>query len=203
MPPFFAIASYWQTDAFDHFLSTEGVVFGVKSYADSTAVAFPGSETLLDWERDFQFEMIIDPDLDQVEKGFMTGMRAVLVLVLPLLPKDKAVLITGHSLGASRAHILAALLVSLGYNVVVVTFGSPRPGGQKLKEILAPFPVRNYKNNNDPVCGVPFTTPTEPYILPGNQVVINAQPIPCDPWLTMRDHHCQLYCVAIARHLGG
>lgn len=188
-------ATYFDASRFDRILSVSEVYVGIKERADLTVVAFRGSAAGIDWIRDFEYEMIEDPDLGGVEMGFMTGLRETLK---QLQPFTKPVYITGHSLGAARALIFAALMCVSGMKPEsVVTFGSPRPGGEKLKTILAPVSIKSYRNGKDPVTGVPFTLANEPYCHPRDLTPVLIQPIAGDPYLMMRDHHIQNYLGAL------
>jgi hypothetical protein len=163
--------------------------------------AFRGSVTFLDWLRDFQGLMILDPQLGGVEEGFMAGMRDVFAHVVDEIksPNRKALYLTGHSLGAARALLLGGLIAQ--YPDVlhsVVTFGSPRPGGQKLKDILRPVEIASYRNGTDPVPDVPLYIPEfEPYLHPRQMIQLNCPPDADDPWGTVAPHHIQYYVRAL------
>jgi len=70
--------------------------------------------------------------------------------------KDRKLIITGHSLGASMATIIAARLKAAGWNVDgLYTYGSPRVGNDKFRDSLD---VQHYRfvNNSDDVTKIPF-----------------------------------------------
>ena len=70
--------------------------------------------------------------------------------------KDRKLIITGHSLGASMATIIAARLKTTGWNVNgLYTYGSPRVGNESFKKSLD---VQHYRfvNNSDDVTKIPF-----------------------------------------------
>jgi len=70
--------------------------------------------------------------------------------------KDRKLIITGHSLGASMATIIAARLKTAGWNVNgLYTYGSPRVGNESFKKSLD---VQHYRfvNNSDDVTKIPF-----------------------------------------------
>lgn len=194
---------YNDTNTFDRIVFTSGVWAGIKHYPDCSAIAFRGSTTIEDWLRDFQGTMVDDPALGRIEQGFLSGMRDVaahLVDEIPKLPKSKTLYITGHSLGAARAFILAGLICAAGSGLAinsVVTFGPPRPGDARLKHILAPVDIRAYKNGNDPVCDVPVMLPLFPYIAPRALLPVNVAPAADDPWGLLAHHHIELYIQAM------
>jgi triacylglycerol lipase len=70
--------------------------------------------------------------------------------------KDRKLIITGHSLGASMATIVAARLKTTGWNVNgLYTYGSPRVGNESFKKSLD-IPHYRFVNNSDDVTKMPF-----------------------------------------------
>jgi hypothetical protein len=184
--------------SFDRIFNTDEVYCGLKTYDDCNAVVFRGSTTFLDWWRDFQGAMVHTDDIGGVEMGFYIGLVRTLSDIQPFLPKDKLVYVAGHSLGGGRANIFAALLIKSGYNVIVVTFGSPRPGDANLKSILSTHAGRSYKNGNDYVTDVPIPIhPLLPYEHPRDLISVKAQPSIGDAWGLLSWHHCSLYIQAL------
>lgn len=190
---------YFEPNKLDHVVDTDGVTVGISHKDEHSIICFRGSTTLLDWMRDFQAQMVFDADLGGVELGFMQGLRKIAGErpggAIPASP----IYITGHSLGAARALIFAALEKLKGLPIAGVTvFGPPRPGAAKLKEILAPVPVRMYRNRLDPVCEVPFDIPLiDPYVHVSDLISVDAAPAPEDPWGFVADHHMELYLEAL------
>lgn len=191
--------TYFEPGAFDQIIDSNGVYAGIKQYADCTAIAFRGSTTITDWHRDFEAEMIDDPQLGQVEAGFLTGLREAFASPNGHFSTEKLI-ITGHSLGAARALLFSALIIAGKGNYIpkVVTFGSPRPGAQKLKDILANTPICSYKNGDDPVTDVPFNLPEFPYIHPRELIPVKVESVTPDPWFVLHNHHIQNYIAALA-----
>lgn len=193
------LAQYDGKPIFDHIFHTCGVDYAIRFYPDCAAVVFEGSHNLPDWVSNFQAAMIDVPNFAGVERGFYTGMPEVAVQAAPLLPKTAPVYVTGHSRGAAHALIFAAMLIKQGYNVIVVVFGSPRPGDKRLAAILAQAPVRSYRNyhdfdEQDFVCDVPLDLRlVAPYVHPARQIVIDVPPVPDDPWMLLARHHLYLY----------
>ena len=70
-----------------------------------------------------------------------------------------AVTLTGHSLGAARACILAGELAALSRPIAeLILFGCPRPGFATLASMVQQSVQRiaSYRNGNDPVTQVPW-----------------------------------------------
>ncbi len=188
---------YGDQSQFDHIYNVDEVYSGLKFYPDCTAVVFRGSTTFLDWIRDFQGAMV-QTDIGGVEMGFYTGLRDTLAALSPGIPKDTPVKVSGHSLGGGRAYLFAALLIKMGYNVSITTFGSPRPGDAVLKGILAPYPITAYKNGTDFVTDVPIPIhPLLPYEHPRDLIGVNSPPSAGDAWGLLAYHHIQLYQKAL------
>jgi hypothetical protein len=150
--------SYFQTDYFDKTVQVDQVMAYVKYLPDETVVVFPGSRTETDWIRDAaSLKQITHPILGLVAFGFCIGIDDLFKALFPLLAAKKLRLL-GHSLGGPRAYYLGALLVKQNVDPMafeIVTYESPRPGGQQLKEILAPVTMRAYLNGDDIVPHVP------------------------------------------------
>lgn len=198
-------------DVFDKVFNTSGVDYAIKAYPDCAVICFEGSRYPLDWIRNFKVEMVQTP-VGGVEKGFHIGLPDVLQNAIAYLPTDKPIYVIGHSLGAARSHIFAALLIKQGYearNVIRVTFASPNPGDDALAQILAGSPCHSYRNyrnilEQDFVCTVPEPIPdVAPYMHPGNRIVIDVPAEPGDPWLFFARHHLFLYTSWIKEHSNG
>lgn len=69
--------------------------------------------------------------------------------------EGKHVIITGHSLGAAMATIVASRLKALGRTVTLYTFGSPRVGDHTWAKQFEDIEAYRFVNNNDIVTGVP------------------------------------------------
>ena len=193
---------YFDTAVFDRVVDLNGDWAGIKHFPDYHAVAFRGSTTIEDWYRDFQGLMIQDPELGGVETGFVRGIRDVLANVGDEVDGAAPQLyITGHSLGAARALLFAALVAAQGHTRSlrrVSVFGSPRPGGKRIIDLLAPVEVNSYKNGNDPVCDVPFEIPVfEPYRHPRTLIPVDVPPPEDDAWGLLARHHSELYIAAM------
>lgn len=190
---------YYDPGKLDRVITTSGVTVGIAHKDDHSIICFRGSTTVLDWLRDLQAQMVFDMYLGGVELGFMQGLREIIGErpggAVPGVP----VYVTGHSLGAARALIFVAMETLKGLPIAGVTvFGPPRPGASKLKEILAPVPIRMYRNRRDPVCDVPLDIPLlDPYMHVRDLIHVDVAPPSNDPWLFAADHHMDLYLKAM------
>lgn len=193
----FCSAVYYDAKSWDHYAETEGVVVGHKRLNGSVDVlAFRGSLVVEDWMRDLD-EMPVDhPLLGHVHKGFLAGMDATFEAVQPWL--GSWVVLTGHSLGAARAWVMAGLMAARKRPPNQVTvFGSPRPGFAKLAGMIqsSGSVITSYRNRLDPVTEVPFLLGL--YEHPAPLVQLHGMPGKMD--LTpFRDHHCNLYIDGLA-----
>lgn len=199
--------TYWEAQNFDRIAEADGVFAGIKHYKDYSVIAFRGSTTLLDWLRDFQAVMVEDTDIGGVEQGFRRGMRdTIAVMGAELQVPSPNFYITGHSLGAARALVFAALLCEQGFGRFikgVTVFGSPRPGGGKIAELLKGTPVKAYRNGSDPVCAVPVSVPLlAEYVHPTVLTAVDIPPKVGDEWGFMARHHMELYKEAMERMYG-
>jgi len=197
------IAQYNESPkAFDAHYAQRGDLCSIKYYDDCTAVIHEGSHNMPNWINNFD-AIIMQTSVGGVEAGFYIYLPEMLAGLLPVIPKDKPVFVTGHSRGAARAHIFAAMLIKAGYTVEVVTFGSPRPGDAVLAAILAMAPNRSYYNfhdidEQDFVCDVPFDLELiEPFRHPTGRIRIDVAPAPDDPWLLLSRHHIELYAKGV------
>lgn len=108
-------------------------------------VAIRGTDGVLEWLRDFEFGQVSqDPFAGKIEDGFRdfylslrTGSAAdapsVVNMLRPLIAgTNKSVHITGHSLGAALATLLAYDVAKTcnGVNPILYTFASPRVGNK-------------------------------------------------------------------------
>lgn len=108
------------------------------------------------------------------------GMEITAANLVPALGAH--LVVAGHSLGAARALIFAALLAAALSPQparppdAVVVFGSPRPGFELLADLLAPVPIRAYRNDDahghDLMTDVPVHIPDlAPYVHPRQPLI--------------------------------
>lgn len=140
------------------FVTVNGIAAGVIQRDGGTIVAFRGSANKEDWLRDLDERPEDHPDLGKVHAGFLEGMEAAYNVLLPLL-RGQQVQLTGHSLGAAHACLLAGLLAARGRSPArLALFGCPRPGFDRLRDlVLGAVPdITSYRNREDPVPLVPY-----------------------------------------------
>ena len=93
----------------------------------------------------------------RVHSGFSASLSSILAPIESWLhdTNPSRLLLTGHSLGAALATILAARLADGDRPIELVTFGSPRVGDEALAASLGSLAVRRYVNCTDAVASLP------------------------------------------------
>lgn len=126
-------------------------------------VAFRGTANPRGWMRDLDILPKSHPKIGYCHRGFLSGgSRLYQALAIPV--DGRRVVLTGHSLGGALAVIYGALRIANADRVdLLVTFGAPRAGWEKLSEIWKDVEVHQYANGNDPVPDVPLTLLVSPY----------------------------------------
>src|SRR5438270_6715240 len=117
--------------AWDQAWAREGVQVGLRHVGDTDVIAFRGSVDAQDWLRDFQGWPTLHPRLGYCHSGFLQGMDTVAEeLGMAVAYQARPFILTGHSLGAARALLVAGLFVAQKKMLpsAVVTFGTPKPG---------------------------------------------------------------------------
>lgn len=95
--------------------------------SDKVVIAFRGTANIRNAAEDIEFRKRKDKLLGiHLHKGFRTIAKDAYVK-LPKLPKGRAVVLTGHSLGGAVAAIVSMYLLKEGHKVEgVYTFGQPK-----------------------------------------------------------------------------
>ena len=93
----------------------------------------------------------------RVHSGFSASLSSILEPIGDWLhdTKPERLMLTGHSLGAALATLLAARLSDGGRPIELVTFGSPRVGDEAMVASLEPVTIRRYVNCTDTVALLP------------------------------------------------
>ena len=161
-------------------------------------ICLRGSSTFQDWVRDaMAITLPVESGiLGPLHPGFALGLGAVASKIWQLY-STQPIIISGHSLGAGRAYILAGMLLNNRANIArIVTFGSPKPGFQKLADFLKGIPGVAYRNQDvsghDLVTDVPLTFPPEDYVHPISFTPVTGSPLSADKG-SFRYHHMSLY----------
>lgn len=118
-----------------------------------------GSNHENDWKRNFRPWPRVSRQHPQWRK-----MAVWLVWEIARWAKESGatrIVLHGHSMGGAVVLIAADELVPMGYNVYVVTYGSPKPG-----IIRNTFPITQYRRSGDFVPLVPLM-----YRKPGKRIV--------------------------------
>ena len=100
-----------------------------------TILAIEGTKETTDWLTNIKFVL----KSDDCHRGFKTNSYrslSKLVCDYEALDKKRKLVIAGHSLGGATATLIADLILPNNPNIALVTAGSPRPGGRKLRERL-------------------------------------------------------------------
>lgn len=189
---------------FDHFDAgaDDGICWAVKKLPGFDVVVLRGSVSAQDWIRDFR-AMALKTRIGHVHDGFYAGMEHMWSDLRTLLVNP--CIVTGHSLGAGRAAVLAALMTVDGVPPIArVVFGEPKPGLLDLAAIIAAVPGRSYRNGDDVhhdlVTDVPFSFPPLQYVHPTPIVPVCMRPegSAFAQWGVFAWHHIQLYGAALA-----
>lgn len=191
--------SYSAAPPFDRFWTDDDIHVGLRM-APEPIVAFRGSVDKKDWLDDFSAWPTLDPSLGYVHAGFRKGMDGVANRIQGALGGRWHA--TGHSLGAARACVFAALLALLSKPPAsLITFGTPRPGFGKLSGLLrSNIPViRHYRNGPDPVALVPRSFRLLPYQKPVPDTEIAVPPTQTDPIDPFAWHSMTLYLEGMKR----
>ena len=192
--------SYLPAPPFDRWWTDDDIHVGLRSVGTEHLIAFRGSVDREDWRRDFEGWPTLDGDLGYVHAGFRSGMDGVANRLQGSVGGVWHV--TGHSLGAARACIFAALLGLVGKPPAsLITFGTPRPGFGKLSAMLRSNikTIRHYRNGPDPVAIVPRSFMLLPYQKPVPDLEIAIPPTGADPVNVFEWHAMSLYLEGLKR----
>jgi hypothetical protein len=186
----------------------DGICLALKKLDGFDVVVFRGSITVRDWVDDIMVLPIgsigpLKTPMGNVHAGFYAGMPKVWAEIKPLITQP--VIVTGHSLGASRADILCGLMIVDGVTPVLrVVFGEPKPGLMDFGAYIAKVPGRSYRNgdakHHDVVTDVPMLFPPLQFVHPTPIIVVTAEPTG-DMFSRLglfAFHHIELYQAAIA-----
>ena len=120
-----------------------------------TILAVEGTNETTDWVTNLKFLI----KRDDCHRGFKNNANrtlAQLVIGYEALDPKRKLVIAGHSLGGATATLIADLLWESGNkNIALVTAGSPRPGGRRLKRRINGVEHLRFVHGNDIVPTTP------------------------------------------------
>ena len=122
--------------------------------AGHTILAVEGTNETTDWVTNLKFLI----KRDDCHRGFQNNANrtlAQLVLGYEALNPQRKLVFAGHSLGGATATLLADLMLPHNDNIAIVTAGSPRPGGRRLRRRLKDVEHLRFVHGNDIVPGTP------------------------------------------------
>jgi len=157
-----ATAGYRQAGWFQE--TAGSAIFSAKGFAAANSegqaiIAFRGTQTdsFRDLITDASFVLENWDRPGRVHSGFSASLSSILAPIQTWLhdTNPSRLLLTGHSLGAALATLLAARLADDNRPIELVTFGSPRVGDEALAASLGSLVVRRYVNCTDAVALLP------------------------------------------------
>ncbi len=126
-----------------------------RSHEGYTILAVEGTNETTDWVTNLKFLI----KRDDCHRGFKNNANrtlAELVVAYEGLDPKRKLVIAGHSLGGATATLIADLLWESGNkNIALVTAGSPRPGGRRLRQRVKDLEHLRFVHGNDIVPGTP------------------------------------------------
>ena len=127
-------------------------------YDDSIAgyriLAIEGTYEKTDWFTNLKFLF----KANDMHRGFKGNGERTLTEIMCAgfdLPKERRLVLTGHSLGGASATCLADKLRERYDDLILVTFGSPRPGGRVLRDRMSQVEHYRYVHGDDIVPKTP------------------------------------------------
>ena len=126
-----------------------------RKVAGHTILAVEGTKETTDWVTNLKFLI----KRDDCHRGFRNNANrtlASLVIGYEALDPKRKLIIAGHSLGGATATLIAEALWDSGNkNIGLVTAGSPRPGGRRLRRRIKDLEHLRFVHGNDIVPGTP------------------------------------------------
>ena len=185
----------------------DGICWALKKLDGFDVIVFRGSITVHDWIDDIMVLPLtsigpLKTVIGNVHAGFYAGMPKVWSELRPMITQP--IVVTGHSLGASRADILCGLMIADGTTPVLrVVFGEPKPGLMDFAAYIEKVPGRSYRNgdakDHDVVTDVPLLFPPLQFVHPTPIMVVTAEPTGdlFSRYGLFAFHHIELYVSAI------
>lgn len=132
----------------------QGLNFDIHNYPDMIIVCIRGTTHIEDWGINIKCCL----RENDIHRGFKYHAKSILTNLIMknfFFTTTKKIILTGHSLGGATATVLADLLLKRRIcnvkDVILITFGSPRPGGRSLKRRLKNLIHFRFVHGDDPV----------------------------------------------------
>ena len=158
--------------------------------------AVEGTKEKTDWITNLKFFF----RNNGMHRGFKSNAERTMVRSIAAghdFDDDKTLVLTGHSLGGATAACLADLLQERFSDLILVTFGAPRPGGRALRDRIQHLKQYRYRHGNDIV---PTTPPyLAGYIHPSPE--INLPDEDAEMFDRVADHNINDYRQQLAKYL--
>lgn len=167
-----------------------------KSIPGFQIFAVEGTKEKTDWITNLKFLF----RNNGMHRGFKSNAERTMVRSIAAghdFDDDKTLVLTGHSLGGATAACLADLLQERFSDLILVTFGAPRPGGRALRDRIRHLEQYRYRHGNDIV---PTTPPyLAGYIHPSPE--INLPDEDAEMFDRVADHNIDDYRQQLAKYL--
>jgi len=125
-----------------------------KSIPGYCILSIEGTNETSDWATNLRF-LFRSEDTHRGFKSNATRTITELVLNYESLEKGRKLILSGHSLGGATATVIADLMLPSAPDLAIITIGSPRPGGRKLKDRLKNTEHLRFVHGNDVVPNTP------------------------------------------------
>jgi predicted lipase len=125
-----------------------------KSIPGYCILAVEGTNEMTDWVTNLKFAFR-SSDTHRGFKDNATRTITQLVLGYESLERDRKLILTGHSLGGATATVIADIMLPNTPDLAIITIGSPRPGGRKLRKRLKNVEHLRFVHGDDIVPSTP------------------------------------------------
>jgi len=140
-------------DFFDYLYDVEGKLYQVEG---NHWIAWRGTESLIDWWVNSQFNQTKDGKIG-IHRGFNRAYKQVRSSVYQATKDMDSLFLTGHSLGGAMAILSGLHLATLGKEVMVYTFGTPKVGSRAFADLCDRyFPCHRYQHFLDLISHLPW-----------------------------------------------
>jgi hypothetical protein len=185
------------TGAFNRITKVDDTVCGVVATGEKYYVVLQGTHDLKGVMEDVDIFQTQHNDLGLLHSGFNRDLSELIVKLMPKLPLDKPIVISGHSKGAAQGAILAARLHLMSIPIEkVVLFGCPNAGDRTFSNYLNQnIEGVSYRNavNKFPYFGDPVPIVPISFVPPYEHRIITQKPKGLACLMPSSWHHASLY----------